>query len=127
MENTTKKYGKTLSFLPLICFTLWSTYFFITTHGKVVVSSINEHANWVAAVVSNHNSLLVLLVLTFIITATILIYFTVHIARIKNMGPHQKLGWLVFMVCFGAFSFPVFWYRELRNEPKNIDVYPSIA
>lgn len=127
MENTAKKFGKTLSFIPLACFAAWTIYFFIVVQEAVVTSSVFDHFLWVMAMIDHYTSLAITLGATCTVAAAILIYFTVHIARIKKMPAGEKVAWMVFLVIFGAFSFPVFWYYELRNEPDRIDVHPSIA
>ena len=75
----------------------------------------------------HYPSLLLWLVVAVVIAATVLLYFAIHLARLRSMNAGTKVGWIVFMVLFGAFAFPVFYYLELRKEPNEIDVYPDIA
>jgi uncharacterized membrane protein len=127
MVNTPKKYGTVLSFAPLTAYTLWSIYFLVVTGGYVEMSSAWNHFKWMTATLANYDVLLWTFLTCALITTIVLLYYTVHLARIKTMPAGNKIAWMVFMVIFGAFSFPVFWYAELRHEPEQIDVYPDIA
>lgn len=127
MENTAKKYGKLLAFAPFVMFSLWTIYFFSLVQEEVVTSSISDHFAWVAAMLGNYTSLWISLAFICTISASILVYFVVHVARLKNMPAGEKLFWIVIFPTFGAFSFIAFYFLELRNEPEKVDVYPSIA
>ena len=128
MENTTKKYGKTLSFLPLISYGLWTIYYIIiASRANGPYAGSFDHLNVVTNTLMHYGSLFIGLALASIITATILIYFIIHIARLKEMPDVHKLGWIVFMTFMAPIAFIVFWYTELRNEPSEINVYPDIA
>ncbi len=124
MENTTKKYGKLLSFIPLISYVIWTGYFLSAT-GWNPGSSILTTA--LMTTLHNYSALFFGLAMICVVHATILLYFTIHLARIKDMTAGAKIMWMVFMVVVGAPALPVFWYSELRNEPMYIDVYPDIA
>jgi hypothetical protein len=127
MENTPKKYGKTISFIPLIAFTLWTIYFLIVNKRLIEHKSFQDHLSVMSDMLQNYGGLFWGLALCCVITTFVMLYFTVHLARLRRMNAATKIGWLVFMVCFGAFSFPIFYYLELRNEPNNVETYPDIA
>ncbi|MBS1781359.1 MAG: hypothetical protein JST70_18675 [Bacteroidetes bacterium] len=127
MENTTKKYGKALSFLPLISYLLWTVYYTIVASKSNGPSISFDHMNVMSNMMHNYTGLFITLALASILTATILIYFIVHIARLKDMMPEYKIGWIVFMTFAAPIAFIVFWYTELKNEPSEINVYPDIA
>lgn len=127
MENTTKKYGKTLCFLPLVCYLLWVVYYAIVNRNIVVPNNMSNHITLVTNTITNYGSLFVGLALASIVTATILVYFIVHLARLKDMEALEKIGWIVFMTFLAPVAFIVFWYTELKNEPDNIRVHHSIT
>lgn len=127
MENTAKKHGKLLAFTPIVLFTLWTIYFFTLVQEEVVTSSVANHFAWVTAMVGSYTSLWITLGLVCTISAAILLYFVVHIARLKDMPAGDKVIWMVVLPAFGAFGFMAFWYFELKNEPEKVDVYPGIA
>lgn len=127
MENTTKKYGKTLCFLPFISYLLWTVYYAIVASRSNGASISFDHANVMSNMMNNYTVLFLTLALASIITATILVYFIVHIARLRDMIPEYKIGWIVFMTFAAPVAFIVFWYTELKNEPSEINVYPDIA
>lgn len=126
MENIAKKHGKLLCFTPMALFTLWTIYFFLLVQEEVVTSSISDHFAWVTAMVQNYTSLWISLSIICAITGIILLYFIIHLARIKTMAAGDKIFWMVILTTFGAFAFIVFYFIELKNEPTYVDVYPSI-
>lgn len=126
MENHAKRYGVLLCFTPMLLFALWTVYFFALVQEEVVTSSIANHFLWVTAMIQNYTSLWISLALICTVTAAILVYLVVHVARLKHMPAGTKLFWIVLFPSFGAFAFILFWYMELRTEPGYVDVYPSI-
>lgn len=127
MENTTKKYGKTLSFLPLACFTLWTIYFLMINRHEIHTRTFQDHFMVHTEMLHNYTGLLITLAICCIVTTVSVLMFAIHLARLKSMNAGTKVAWIVFMMTFGAFALPVFYYLELRSEPKQIDVYPDIA
>lgn len=127
MENMPKKYGRVLSFIPVACYAVWSLAFLITTGGHVEVSSFGAHFHWLTSILFNHGLLLWTFVMCAIIAFTVLVYYIIHVARVKSMGSGDKIVWIMFMSCFGPLAFPFFYYIELKKEPEYIDVYPDIA
>jgi hypothetical protein len=130
MENTTKKYGKTLGFLPLICYGIWMIIYIIVLNlpsSKEFAESVPGQTVMQGNMMLHYPILFLGLALASIVTATILIYFIIHIARVKDMNPEAKIMWIVFMTFAAPLAIAAFWYFELRNEPKYIDVYPDIA
>ena len=127
MENIAKKYGKILCFLPMALFTLWTILFFAIVKEQVETSSISNHFLWVTAMLENYTVLWVTLAIVCTISAAILLYFVVHIARLKHMPAGEKLIWIVLFPTFGAAAFIMFWFMELRGEPDYVEVYPNIV
>jgi hypothetical protein len=116
-----------VSFLPLVTFTIFFTYFIMICLPLINAGLIGNH-EMLATVMSQHYStLFILLAIAFITGASTLIYFMVHIARIKEMSAGTKLGWMIFMFLLGGIAFPIFWYAEIRGEPEYMPIYPDIA
>ena len=63
----------------------------------------------------------------FILTSAVLVYFIVHLARIKHMNGASKAAWIVFMTFAAPLAFPVYWFAEIRNEPDYVPMHPDIA
>lgn len=127
MVNTPKKHGKLLSFIPLISFTLWTIYFLIINKHQIATKTFQDHERVVTDMLHNYGGLFWGLALCCLITTFVMLYFVVHLARLVRLNAAKKIAWMVFMVCFGAFSFPVFYYMELKNEPDEVETYPDIA
>jgi hypothetical protein len=127
MENTTKKYGKALCFTPIIGYLLWVAYCLYINRNLMVPNHLSDHIGMVTNTIENYASVFAMVVLITTITATIHIYFIIHLARLKDMEALEKIGWIVFMTFMAPIAFIVFWYAELRNEPDNIRVHQSIA
>lgn len=127
MENIPKKHGKVLSFVPLAAYALWSVVFLIVTNGHIVLTSVADHFQWLLTVLLNNAGLLWSFVMCAILAFTVLVYYIIHIARVKTMGAGDKIAWIMFMACLGPLAFPVFYYFELRKEADYIEVHPNIA
>ncbi len=56
----------------------------------------------------------------------ILLYFIIHLARLKSLASDYKCFWAVFLTMFQPISFIVFWYYKIRREPRELDMYPSL-
>lgn len=126
MENRAKKYGKLLCFTPFILFAAWTIFFFSIVREHVVTTSLADHIMWVSAMLYNYTVLWITLSIVCTISAIILVYLVVHVARLRRMPAGTKLFWIVLFPTFGAFAFIAFWFFELREEPNYVDVYPSI-
>lgn len=126
MSDSKKTAMGFLSFLPLLTFTIFSIYFIAICEPLFRYGW--GHADMLATIMNDHYATLFgLLAVAFITGAGTLIYFMVHIARIRNMSAGVKLVWMIFMFILGGIAFPIFWYAEIRKEPEYMPIYPDIA
>ena len=116
-----------LSFLPLIVFVIWTAYLLIISHSGTAGSASGEH-QFLGRVVLNHYQFLVaFFYITTLLVLIDLVYFVIHVARVKTMGEASKVGWIMFLSVFNIIAFPIFWFTEIRNEPKDLPTHPDIA
>ena len=127
MDDKKKRAWGFISFLPLLTFTAFAVYFAIICVPLMKAGLLQDH-EMLATVMNNHYmALFILLAIAFITGASVLIYFMVHLARIRDMDAGTKLRWMIFMFILGGIAFPIFWYNEIRNEPEYLPIYPDIA
>jgi hypothetical protein len=127
MDNGKKTTMGFLSFLPLVTFTIFSVYFAMICMPLFKSGLISDHEMLATVMNQHYTTLFILLAIAFITGAATLIYFMVHIARIRDMSAGTKLGWMLFMFLLGGIAFPIFWYAEIRDEPEYMPIYPDIA
>lgn len=127
MDDKKKRAVGFISFLPLVTFTVFATYFAIICIPLMKAGLLNDHEMLATVMNQHYLTLFILLAIAFITGAAVLIYFMVHIARLRDMSAGTKLNWMLFMFLLGGIAFPIFWYKEIRNEPEYLPVYPDIA
>lgn len=127
MENTAKKYGALLTFGPIAAWGIWTACFLAVTGGQIETSSLWNHFRWLSEILSSYSLLLWTYGICAVLTFAVLLYFVVHIARIKTMGSGDKIVWIMFLSTFLILAFPFFYFMELKKEPNHIEVYPDIA
>ncbi len=127
MDGKKKRAWGFISFLPLLTFTVFAIYFAAICIPLMKAGLFQDH-ELVASVMNRHyTTLFILLAIAFVTGASVLIYFMVHLARIRDMDAGDKLRWMIFMFILGGIAFPIFWYKEIRNEPEYLPIYPDIA
>jgi len=127
MDNSKKNTMGFLSFLPLIVFLIWTAYLLIISHAELNGNVSGEH-QVLGRVVSDHYSFLVaFFYVTALLVLADLVYFVVHVARVKTMGEASKVGWIMFLSVFNIIAFPIFWFAEIRKEPVNLPTHADIA
>lgn len=127
MDNKAKKRVGIISFLPFIAWCLPFTYFMIVNRPLIHTATFQDHEKVTTLVSQHFYPLLALLIVATLVTAGVIYYYVIHLARLKNMGPGAKIAWIIFLIAFGAVAFPVIWYFEIRREPVNVETYPDIA
>ena len=55
-----------------------------------------------------------------------MLYFIVHLAKLKALNDGHKIGWIMFMVFFGAFSFPIFYNAVIKREREDQPMYANL-
>jgi hypothetical protein len=68
--------------------------------------------------VQHYSTLFTLLAISSVISAAVLIYCIVHLARREDVNTPTKMTWILVLVIFVPESFILFWYFVVRNEPE---------
>lgn len=123
-EKEKRKIGM-LALLPNICFFLTLVYYLVLimplTRGYVIPASIVQLTH------ANYTTLFFMLAISGVVSACVLIYELVILARVKNMNGSAKALWIVFMATFVPISLLAFWYFVIRKEPKYVGTHPDIV
>lgn len=122
-EKYKRKMG-VICFLPAIAFLIPVIYYLILLspliHGYHVAKSI------VGITSRNYNAMFLLLAIASTISAAVLLYCIVHLVRIKTLNTPQKMLWILLLLAVPV-SFILFWYFEIKREPREMPVYPDIG
>lgn len=122
-EKEKRKLGF-ISFLPAICFFITLVYYVIL----LLPLSRSGVPNTSAAVTShNYGTLLFMLAISAITSASVLIYDLVLLARLKNMNGAEKVIWILILATFVPLCFIAFWYFVINKEPKYVGIHPDIV
>ena len=115
-----------VSFLPFLALVAWVSHFMAISH-RIISEGHFQQQEKISALLFNHYTPSVILMSLAMLTAfSVLVYFAFHIARIMTMNSGTKMGWIVFLMVFNFIAFPIFWFVEIRKEPFNLPMYPSI-
>lgn len=124
VEEKFKRRMKVICFMPAISFFITIVYYTILllplTHGHPEPKSV------VGIISRNYDTLFLLLAMSCTISATVLLYCMVHLIRIKTLNTPQKMIWILLLLAIPV-SFILFWYLQVRREPKDIPLYPDIG
>lgn len=127
MDNKQKKRVGIISFLPFLAWSVCFAYFMIINKQLIDTARFQDHDLVVNNVQQHFMGLFIYMLIAVLITAGVIYFYVIHLAKLKNLTAGEKIGWIVFMFVFGALAFPVMWYFEIRKEPKNAETYPDIG
>jgi hypothetical protein len=109
-----------ISLLPLFAYIGWLIQY-------LVIIGKNSSATMSTILSQNYDGALLFFILCFGLTAAVLVYFVVHVARLATMPSGSKAIWILFMTFAAPIAFPVFWFIEVRREPERLPMHPDIA
>jgi hypothetical protein len=114
------------SFLPLLAFGVAGAYHMLIFKDEVASRDMEDHIALATETARHFTPLAMFYGTATVITLAVLLYFIIHLLRIKHMASGAKLFWAVMLTMFIPFSFPVFWYTMIRKEPKRLEVHRSL-
>ncbi len=113
-----------ICFLPIVSFAFCLVYYLAII---LVPSSgaVNTHTI-ITATSQNYGQLFTVLALSGFLTAAVLIYCIVILARLKELKPGAKILWIVFLSVTAPLGIAIFWLVLIRTAPKVMPVYNNI-
>lgn len=126
MNQETKKAFKIMSFVPLIAYTICSVYYLFLIRPLMHHQEMDDHGTLNEITANHFTSLTWMVCIATVLAAVLFFYCLYYLLRLRDMAVWDKIGWMVFLVFFGAFAFPVFWYYSIRTEPRNVRMKDSI-
>ncbi len=127
MDQKAKRKFAWLCYLPNVAFLICGIYYLIAIWPLVRDQQLNDHIALATITARHYDILFVMMAISAIMGAVSLIYCLVHLARIKGMNGASKLMWIVVLCAFMPVSLLLFYYMELRREPRYMETYPDIA
>lgn len=126
MDPARKKRLGIISFIPLAAFTVALINHLLAFGPVLSHAHMENHLALVTDTALHFTRISIFYGIAAIITLGVLIFFIVHLARLKNLARDYKFFWAVFLTMFAPFSFVVFWYFKIRREPRELEMYASL-
>lgn len=106
--------------------------FFITLVYYLVILSPLLHghpqpASAVGITSAHYTILFIMLAASSVISACVLIFCVVHVARLQSLNTAKKMIWILMLVITVPMSFLLFWYFLIRHEPEWTAINKDIA
>ncbi len=131
MDNRTDNRNSTklaiMSWAPLVMFVGWIIYYMAILGNFIADKRLEEHFAMAGQTAENYTSLFITLALASIVTFAVMLYLIWHVWTKTNLPAGQKVMWVVFLVFFAAFAFPVYWYMHLKNERPRNNASPALS
>jgi hypothetical protein len=109
-----------ISWTPLVLFTAWFAYYMVLIKDFIAGKRLEDHLDIAGTTAANYGTLFFTLAIVCSIAAAVLLYMVWHVWTRTNLPAGQKVVWVIFLVMFGAFAFPVYWYMHFKNNiPRN--------
>lgn len=124
-DEKEKKKLAVMAFLPGVCFLITLIVYII-----MMVPAIKAHeTNFLAVGITsaNYSILFAMLAISAVVSASVLIYFLVILARIKNLNATTKCLWVVILAALVPLSFLLFYNFVIKNEPRYVGIHTNIA
>ena len=115
-----------LSFIPLVAILLWVVYLMSINDRLVEQKQLHQGEKVVTMILHNYGGTFMLFMLAFIIGLAVLVFFVIHLKKVRTMNGSSKLAWVVFMAAFGPLAFPVYYFIEVRHEPEDVPMYATL-
>ncbi len=124
MDTTKKKNIGIISFVPILAFILTFVYEYREV-GRLL--AVGDHHAVMDEICGCYNNLLLMYTIAVVLTLAVLLYFIIHIAKIKSISAGNKIIWIVVLAAFMPLSFPIFWYMQIKTEPEMVDTKEDIS
>jgi len=127
MDEKTKRNMCILSLLPVFAWAVVLFYYLFALTPLIKGRMIEAHERIVTITYNNYDMMFMLSAIAAVISAIVLIYFIIHLARIKTINGATKAIWILVLATLVPICFPLFWYIEIRNERRDMPVHHNIA
>jgi membrane protein DedA with SNARE-associated domain len=127
MDHTAKRNMCVLAWMPAIAWGIVLIYYLFTLGPVISAAQTEDHKALVTLTADHYNTLFLMGAIAAVISAFVLIYFVVHIARVRTLNGATKMMWILILAALMPISLLLFYYLEIRNERRNLPVHPDIA
>lgn len=114
-----------MAYMPGVLFLITLIVYII-----MMVPAMQRHdINYLAVAITraNYSVLFAMLAVSAIVSACVLIYFLVILARIRNLNATTKVLWVVILAALVPLSFLLFYNFVIKKEPRYVGIFPDIA
>lgn len=124
MDATKKKNIGILSFVPILAFIVTFIYEYREV-GRLL--AVGDHHAVMDEICGCYNNLVLMYSVAVVLTLAVLLYFIIHIAKVKAITSGNKILWIVVLAAFMPVSFPIFWYLQIKTEPEMVDTKEDMS
>jgi hypothetical protein len=127
MDNTEKKIVGVFSFLPILSWLATIVYFLFINKDLIAAQSFQDHNSVTTNIINHFLPFTIMLSFAELITGIMIIYYVVHIARLKTFDSFTKLLLIIFLVFTGPIAVMVVWFTVIKKETKQEPMYPDLT
>lgn len=126
MDKARKRKIGIYSLLPLLAFLVATIYHLVVFRKEIAHKDMEDHVALSTETYLHFTPLAVLYGIAALITLAVLLYFIVHLIKLRTMNSGSKIFWAFILTMLAPLSFPLFWYTTIRREPRRLEVYPTV-
>jgi len=127
MDDRLKRKMGIISYIPLAAFIICFIYYLFILRPVITAKDLGNQIGLNTQTSLHYNTVFILLAISGIISAIVLIYFIIHLARVKHISSAKKVQWIILLTAFVPITLPVFWHFEINKEPKVLTIYSYIT
>ncbi len=127
MDSKAKRRFGIFCLIPNLCFLFVALYYLYILWPLIEIRSLDNHLAISSITAAQYDNLFGMMSVSAVISALVLIYCIVHVTRIKHMLSGTKILWIILLSALVPISFLLFYFLEVRREPKYLETYADIA
>jgi hypothetical protein len=127
LDKKEKKLFGVVSFLPIFAWFAAVAYFIYINRNLILTKTFQDQKGVTTNISNHYLALTIFLSVAALITGIAIIYFVIHVVRLKSLTRLTKLWYIVFLMFTGPIAILFLWFILLKKEPENVAMYPDIT
>lgn len=127
MDHKAKRRFGLLCLIPNLCFLIVALYYLYILWPVIRVEGLTNHLALSTITAAQYDTLFWMMAVSAVISAIVLIYCIVHVTKVKHLLSGTKILWIILLSALIPVSFLLFYFLEVRREPKYLETYADIA
>ncbi len=127
MDKKAKRRFGIICLIPNLAFLTVAGYYLYSLWPLIKFKDLENHFAISSITAAEYDTLFWMTAIAAVISAVVLIYCIVHVTKIKHMLAGTKIVWILILSALVPVSFLIFYFLEVRQEPKHLETYADIA